>query len=114
MTMLKNKMNSFLYGGKPHDGPTVVITHFAPSRKSISPKFEGSPVNACFVSDLEPQILRWQPELWVHGHTHGSFDYKVGKTRVVCNARGYAKDGVPENPKFNPALVLELEGAHQY
>lgn len=98
---------------KPHDGPTVVVTHFAPSRKSISPKFEGSPVNSCFVSDLEPQILRWQPDLWLHGHTHDSFDYQVGKTRVVCNARGYAKDGVPENPKFNSALVIELERAFE-
>ena len=36
---------------KPHDGPTVVITHPAPSRSSIHPRFEGSLLNACFVSD---------------------------------------------------------------
>lgn len=92
-----------------HDGPTVVVTHFAPSPKSISLKFEGSPLNACFVSALEDHILRWQPELWLHGHTHDSFDYEIGKTRVVCNPRGYARDGVVENSSFNPKLVIELE-----
>jgi hypothetical protein len=38
-----------------------------------------------------------------------SFDYRVGNTRVVCNPRGYAKNGINENPEFNPALVLNLD-----
>ena len=38
---------------KPHDGPTVVITHHAPSPASIHPRFAGSLLNACFVSDAE-------------------------------------------------------------
>ncbi len=36
---------------QPHDGPTVVITHHAPTTASIHPRFEGSMLNACFVSD---------------------------------------------------------------
>jgi hypothetical protein len=48
-----------------HDGPTVVITHFVPTRGSIAAQFAGSPLNACFVSDLEAQIRRWQPALWL-------------------------------------------------
>jgi Icc-related predicted phosphoesterase len=50
--------------------PTVVISHFAPTRSSISPQFAGSPINASFVSDLEERIREWQPALWLHGHTH--------------------------------------------
>ncbi|KQZ78669.1 metallophosphoesterase [Pseudomonas sp. Root562] len=88
--------------------PTVVISHFAPTRASISPMFAESPINSSFVSDLEQRIKAWQPALWLHGHTHGSFDYRVGDTRVVCNARGYAKEGVNENPEFDQALVIEL------
>ncbi|WP_416052005.1 metallophosphoesterase [Cupriavidus basilensis] len=92
----------------PHDGQTVVITHFAPSPLSISPKFAGSHLNASFVSDLRQEIAAWQPALWVHGHTHDSFDYRLDATRVVCNPRGYARDGKLENPGFNPGLVIEL------
>jgi predicted phosphodiesterase len=89
--------------------PTVVVSHFAPTRLSISPLFENSPMNASFVSDLEDRINVWQPALWLHGHTHGSFDYAVGKTRVICNARGYAKNGVNENPEFNGSYVIDLD-----
>ncbi|MBV7510902.1 metallophosphoesterase [Pseudomonas sp. PDM25] len=89
--------------------PTVVVSHFAPTRLSISPLFENSPINASFVSDLEDRINVWQPALWLHGHTHGSFDYAVGKTRVICNARGYAKNGVNENPEFNGSYVIDLD-----
>lgn len=89
--------------------PTVVISHFAPTRQSISPLFERSPINPSFVSDLEDRIKDWQPALWLHGHTHGSFDYRVGNTRVVCNPRGYAKDGINENPEFNDSFVIELD-----
>jgi len=94
---------------EPHAGPTVVVTHFAPSRQSIHPRFAGSPINACFVSDLAAHILRWQPRLWLHGHTHDSFDYRIGATRVVCNPRGYAPDGVVENARFDPSLVLDID-----
>ena len=93
---------------EPFDGPTVVITHFAPSPGSIAPRFAGSPINAAFISDLEPQIRRWQPALWLHGHVHDSVDYRVGATRIVANPRGYARQGVNENPVFDPQLVLQL------
>ena len=93
---------------EPFDGATVVITHFAPARGSVAAQFAGSPLNACFVSDLEAQILRWQPALWLHGHVHDSFDYQVGATRIVANPRGYAPGGVTENPRFQPTLLLEI------
>lgn len=89
-------------------GPTVVVTHFAPARGSIHARFAGSPLNACFVSDLEDRIQGWRPQLWLHGHTHDSFDYSIGRTRVVANPRGYAPGGVVENPRFDPSLVIEL------
>jgi hypothetical protein len=47
--------------------------------------------------------------LWVHGHTHDSFDYVVNGTRVVCNPRGYAQYGVNENPRFDPGFVIDID-----
>jgi len=93
---------------QPFDGPTVVITHHAPSPASIHPRFAGSPVNACFVSDAEHLLGADRVQLWVHGHTHDSFDYRVGGTRVVCNPRGYSRDGVNENAGFDPDFTVEI------
>ena len=91
-----------------YPGPTVVITHHAPSRNSIHPRFAGSLLNACFVSDAERLLDASRARLWVHGHTHDSFDYLVNGTRVLCNPRGYAKDGLNENPLFDANLLLEI------
>jgi predicted phosphodiesterase len=92
----------------PHAGPTVVITHHAPSPKSIHARFAGSAINASFVSNLEALMQGGDAELWIHGHTHDSFDYRVNGVRVVCNPRGYARDGVNENPLFDPLLTVEV------
>jgi predicted phosphodiesterase len=92
----------------PHDGQTVVITHHAPSAQSIHPRFADSPLNACFVSRAERLMGGRRAQLWVHGHTHDSFDYLVNGTRVVCNPRGYAKNGVNENSRFDADLIVEV------
>ena len=89
-------------------GPTVVITHHAPSRRSIHPRFADSPLNACFVSDAEHLLDGARVRLWIHGHTHDSFDYVVGGTRVVCNPRGYAPKGVNENASFDASLCIDV------
>ncbi|HKQ28067.1 MAG TPA: metallophosphoesterase [Burkholderiales bacterium] len=94
---------------EPHAGPTVVITHHAPSLKSIHPRFADSLMNACFVSDAEQLLDRRRVRLWIHGHTHDSFDYLVNGTRVICNPRGYAKDGVNENALFDAGLCVTIE-----
>jgi predicted phosphodiesterase len=90
----------------PVDGPTVVITHHAPSPRSIVERYRGrSHLDAAYASDLE-LLMGSGVALWVHGHTHDSLDYRVTGTRVVCNPRGY----VPLEPNldFDPGLVLEV------
>lgn len=89
----------------PFPGPTVVITHHLPSERSIAPQFEGDQENGAFASDLDDLILQFQPALWIHGHTHVSCDYALGKTRVVCNPRGYPHE---VNPRWNPSFTVEL------
>jgi predicted phosphodiesterase len=93
---------------EPHAGPTVVITHHAPSRQSIHPRFDGSLLNGCFVSDLHHLVDGERAQLWINGHTHDSFDYMLNGTRVMCNPRGYSKKGVNENPLFNSNLVVQI------
>lgn len=93
---------------EPFAGLTVAITHHAPSPRSIHPRFAGSPLNACFVSDVEYLLDSQRVGLWIHGHTHDSFDYVVNGTRVICNPRGYAKNGINENAAFDPGLTIAL------
>jgi predicted phosphodiesterase len=93
---------------QPFDGPTVVITHHAPSARSIHPRFAGSPMNACFVSNAEHLMDGERARLWIHGHTHDSFDYTLAGTRVLCNPRGYAKNGAIENAAFDAQLVVSV------
>jgi len=88
--------------------PTVGITHHAPSRQSIHASFRGAPINAAYIADLERLLDAKRVCLWVHGHTHFSFDYSVNGTRVICNPRGYALDGVNQNSAFDPGLVVEV------
>jgi Icc-related predicted phosphoesterase len=65
-------------------------------------------LNACFISRLEHLMDGARVRLWIHGHTHDSFDYTVNGTRVVCNPRGYAKNGVNENARFDPDYIVEI------
>lgn len=88
------------------DGPTVVITHHAPSRRSIAGAVEIS--DAAFASDLEPMIMRHQPELWVHGHVHEHHDYLIGNTRVLANPRGYTGPDWSEDSGFVENMVVEV------
>ena len=94
---------------KPHEGPTVVVTHHAPHPQSVQPRHQGSALSPAFVSDLSILIEEYQPELWIHGHDHGSHDYMVGRTRVLANQAGYPNiHGDRENPWFHPSLVVEV------
>lgn len=86
--------------------PIVVVTHHLPSRRSIPAEYADSPVNPAYASNLDKLVARSGAALWVHGHTHGSADYALGDTRVICNPRGYAPHEV--NPRFDPNLVIEI------
>lgn len=102
--------------GEPFSGKTVVVTHHAPHPKSVHPRFAGDTLTAAFTSDLTQLIERHQPALWCHGHMHDSSDYKIGKTRVVANPRGYpvtrsvraAGELEFENRGFKPGLVVDI------
>ena len=100
---------------RPYDGKTVVITHHGPHPLSVHPRYAGDPVNAAFVSDLSELLPK--ADLWIHGHVHDSFDYKVCGCRVVANPRGYAlnrnsvekaKELVFENKAFGWACVVDV------
>lgn len=89
------------------DGKTVVITHHLPSMLSVADRYKEDHLSACFASNLD--YLFGTCDLWIHGHTHVSFDYTVNETRVICNPRGYSRyEKVNENGHFDPKLLVEI------
>lgn len=86
----------------------VVVGHHAPSKQSTKPRYRKDVImNGAYSSDLTEFILdNPQIKLWTHGHTHDTFDYMVGSTRIVCNPRGYY--GYEENSSFDPGILVEV------
>lgn len=89
-------------------GKTVVVSHHAPSELSIHRRYRDRTdhLNAAYASRLDHLMGGELVALWVHGHTHDSFDYDIYGTRVVCNPRGYVPD--EPNQEFDPGLVVEI------
>ena len=94
----------------PHDGPTVVVSHHAPTfealrlygvnDESFKPerwvarfRDESSdlPRIASYASDLDAWLEDHGEaiDLWLFGHLHKAMDFAHLGTRFVCNPRGY-------------------------
>lgn len=91
---------------KNFDGTTIVVTHHLPATPSIDGRYKNDVLNPAFASRLEDLIEQYQPELWIHGHTHVACDYTIFGTRVVCNPRGYPSESSGQG--FSPGLVVEV------
>jgi predicted phosphodiesterase len=86
---------------------TVVVTHMVPSFRSTAQRFQAQLLSAGFASHLDSLVEK--ASIWIHGHTHDSYDYVVNGCRVVCNPRGYKKVAQRfENDAFDEKLVLEV------
>lgn len=90
----------------PHQtGPTVVVTHFAPSLHSADPRYGHTPGTAGFCNALDDLLPL--ADLWLHGHLHCPTDLRVGRCRIVANPLGYTHKG--EQGMFNPTLTVHVE-----
>ena len=82
----------------------VVITHHLPTEKSVKMSFRNDPLTTAFASSLDDLIMRYQPALWIHGHSHYGVDYTIGDTRIVSNPGGYPG----EFTYFQDDLVIKV------
>lgn len=93
---------------EPFAGRTVVVSHMAPSMRSVADEYALDPVSAAFASNLDSMVVK--ADIWIHGHTHTSFDYHVGRCRVVANPLGYIlRGGGPENQQFDPNFIIQMD-----
>ena len=95
---------------KQTDKDIIILSHFAPSIKSIDGKYlkyrmdrlsqPGTGLNAAYANNME-EFIKENPriKLWGHGHCHDKFDYNIGKCRVICSPYGYSheNDTLPQD-----------------
>ena len=86
------------------NGPTVVVTHFAPSLLSADPRYGLNAGTAGFCNGLDD--LLGSARLWLHGHLHCPADYVKNGCRVVANPLGYARKG--EQDGFQADLLVTV------
>lgn len=93
---------------EPFFGHTVVLTHMAPSFRSVAQKYASDPVSAAFASNLDNMVER--ANVWIQGHTYTSVDYCIKRCRLVANPLGYLmRTGRAENESFDPNFVVSLD-----
>ena len=81
---------SYIYEHAKNNDKVIVMTHHAPTHKSLNIEHSGSTLDYAYSSDLSDIILDTSSiKYWLHGHTHMSVDYQVGQCRVLSNQRGY-------------------------
>lgn len=84
----------------------IVITHHLPAHESVNWKYVGSPLNDFFVNDVKDVIKETKAKYWIHGHTHESCSYKIGKTKIIANPYGYK--GYELNESFQKEFIIKL------
>jgi predicted phosphodiesterase len=86
--------------------PTAIVTHHAPSSRSLDPMDAEELISGAYASNLDEFVGASHAKLWIHGHIHKPISYRIGETLVVSNPRGYPDGQI--DPLFDPALALEV------
>ena len=74
---------------KRYPGPNVIITHHAPVINPRS-RYLLSPLEPAFVAyEMSRYIEKYEPALWIYGHTHENDSQCMGRTRIISNQLGY-------------------------
>jgi predicted phosphodiesterase len=86
-----DRFKYLLHGIK--EEPCIVVSHHLPSYSCVNPRFAGSAINRFFVGGIDDKdIESSKVKLWICGHTHDALDFKIGRTRVICNPAGYLNE----------------------
>lgn len=96
---------------KPKTGTRVVVTHMAPHPSAISPAFYEDITSAAYASDCS-DMMAMGVDVWIHGHTHATYDRMIAGTRLVTNQKGYGPwppgERTWDNPEFDPNFVIRI------
>ena len=86
----------------------MVITHWPPTKEAMHPSLDGDSLNPYYFNDREDLVREVGAKLWISGHTHEAFDYRVGKTRCIGNPAGYPDERRESSSLFRADLVVKV------
>lgn len=96
----------------PYLGKTVIITHHMPSYSLCHPRF-GTDCNGGFASNCDELLKEYEPNIWIHGHTHDRSAKMLYNTLVVCNPTGYVTEWNNGFSSIGPVFIdLETLQVH--
>ena len=88
-------------------GKVVVVTHHAPSFRSISEDYVTHETIGAYASDVESIIYEHEPTCGIHGHIHDTRDYMIGIPVLYVTHEGYPrKDDTNGNFDINHAVTI--------
>lgn len=88
--------------------PVVIVSHHAPSYQGLNRRFAGDVLDCAYASKLDETIEGFENvPVWIHGHTHISGAYRIGRTMVRTNALGFAAKGLAA-PGFSVKASFEV------
>ena len=102
------KDTKFIFDFAQNEEPMIVLSHHAPSFKSIDfSRYGNGPINHLYATEFGNEIAYSNFLIWHHGHIHTSQLYTIHETTVICNPRGYF--GYQMNDNFNDQLLIKLQ-----
>ncbi len=106
---LEEKARVWKHLQTPYPGPTLVMTHHLPIKQAIHKKYLHHKLNSAFASDLAHEIMEFDFDTWVYGHSHENNEVELEALdgtlrRFLSNPRGY--EG--ETRLFDPCRCIEV------
>lgn len=83
----------------------IVVTHHAPSIRSVPEQYKEDPLTSAYASDFEDFIIKQKPLYWIHGHIHTPCRYRIGETEIICNPHGYIDE---KYNGYDKELIIEV------
>lgn len=74
------------------DMPVIVVTHHSPYSKAVDPVDDPQNIYSKFYTSDQDGFIKANPniKMWIHGHIHHPFDYRLGQTRIFSNPMDYS------------------------
>lgn len=71
----------------------IMVTHYAPCvPKSLPFKYQGDKTSTFFFFDGKEDIKRINSDLWIFGHTHHKYNFRLMRTEFMCSPLGYPSE----------------------